>query len=69
MKRFAAVILVALVGLVAAGQADAGRVPQGESMVGRMGAYRSPHGGTKRLPAVPRMVDRIGQFRRTHPMR
>ena len=67
MKRFAAVLAFGL-GLFVAAHAEAGKLPQGVSMVQRMGVYRPPHPLTsKRGATAPRTVDKVGPFRPAHP--
>jgi hypothetical protein len=69
MKRFAAVAVLGL-GLVLAGQAEAGKLPSPESMVWRLKQWRPAHGSlAKRPPAAPKAVDKVGLYRSSHPQR
>lgn len=69
MKRFAAVAVFGL-GLFIAGFAEAAKLPQGESMVGRMRVYRGTHPASAKVtPTAPRLVAKLGQFRPPHPIR
>ena len=67
MKRFAAVLAFGL-GLFVAAHAEAGKLPQGVSMVQRIGVYRPPHPATLKPGATaPRSVDKLGKSRPAHP--
>ena len=67
MKRFAAVLAFGL-GLFVAVHAEAGKLPQGVSMVQRIGIFRPPHPATSKPGSpAPRVVDKLGQFRSGHP--
>jgi hypothetical protein len=67
MKRFAAVLALGL-GLFVAAHAEAGKLPQGVSMVQRIGIFRPPHPATSKTgQAAPRAVEKLGQFRSPHP--
>jgi hypothetical protein len=67
MKRFAAVLAFGL-GLFVAAHAEAGKLPQGITMVQRMGNFRPSHRPTLKAGSMShRTVDRIGRFHSAHP--
>lgn len=66
MRRFAAVLALGL-GLFVAAHAEAGKLPQGISMVQKMGMFRPSHPVSMKRSAVPRGVDKMGAYRSPHP--
>jgi len=69
MKRLAAVILFGLGCVVVAAQAQAGGLPEPQTLVHRLGRFHLTHSIRSAPSAAPKVVHKIGRYHQTHSMR